>query len=493
MPVPPYDESHQSPWYIFMNDRYQSPLSERYASKEMQYIFSPDKKFRTWRKLWIALAETEMELGLPVTQEQIDELKAHQDEINYDVAKQREKEVRHDVMSHVYAYGVQCPKAKGIIHLGATSCYVGDNTDIIVMTEALALVRKKLVNVIAELAKFADRYKDQPTLAFTHFQPAQPTTVGKRATLWMHELVMDLEDLDYVAGSIRLLGSKGTTGTQASFLELFDGDMDKVRKLDPMIAEKLGYPGCYPVSGQTYSRKVDSRVLNILAGIAQSAHKFSNDIRLLQHLKEIEEPFEKSQIGSSAMAYKRNPMRSERIASLSNYVMSDVMNPMLVASTQWFERTLDDSANKRLSIPEGFLAIDGILDLYLNVVDGLVVYPKVIEKHMMAELPFMATENIMMDAVKAGGDRQELHERIRELSMEAGRNVKENGMDNNLLELIAADPAFNLSLDELKQNMDPKKYVGCAPAQVEIYLDEVIRPLLSANLDVLGMTAEINV
>ena len=493
MPVPPYDESHQSPWYIFMNDRYQSPLSERYASKEMQYIFSPDKKFRTWRKLWIALAETEMELGLPVTQEQIDELKSHQDEINYDVAKQREKEVRHDVMSHVYAYGVQCPKAKGIIHLGATSCYVGDNTDIIVMTEALALVRKKLVNVIAELAKFADRYKDQPTLAFTHFQPAQPTTVGKRATLWIHELVMDLEDLDYVAGSIRLLGSKGTTGTQASFLELFDGDMDKVRKLDPMIAEKLGYPGCYPVSGQTYSRKVDSRVLNILAGIAQSAHKFSNDIRLLQHLKEIEEPFEKSQIGSSAMAYKRNPMRSERIASLSNYVMSDVMNPMLVASTQWFERTLDDSANKRLSIPEGFLAIDGILDLYLNVVDGLVVYPKVIEKHMMAELPFMATENIMMDAVKAGGDRQELHERIRELSMEAGRNVKENGMDNNLLELIAADPAFNLSLDELNQNMDPKKYVGCAPAQVEIYLDEVIRPLLSANHDVLGMTAEINV
>ena len=493
MQIPPHDESHQSPWYIFMNDRYQSPLSERYASKEMQYIFSPDKKFRTWRKLWIALAETEMELGLPVTQEQIDELKAHQDEINYDVAKQREKEVRHDVMSHVYAYGVQCPKAKGIIHLGATSCYVGDNTDIIVMTEALALVRKKLVNVIAELAKFADRYKDQPTLAFTHFQPAQPTTVGKRATLWMHELVMDLEDLDYVAGSIRLLGSKGTTGTQASFLELFDGDMDKVRKLDPMIAEKLGYPGCYPVSGQTYSRKVDSRVLNILAGIAQSAHKFSNDIRLLQHLKEIEEPFEKSQIGSSAMAYKRNPMRSERIASLSNYVMSDVMNPMLVASTQWFERTLDDSANKRLSIPEGFLAIDGILDLYLNVVDGLVVYPKVIEKHMMAELPFMATENIMMDAVKAGGDRQELHERIRELSMEAGRNVKENGMDNNLLELIATDPAFNLSLDELKQNMDPKKYVGCAPAQVEIYLDEVIRPLLSANQDVLGMTAEINV
>lgn len=476
-----------------MNDKYQSPLSERYASKEMQYIFSPDMKFKTWRKLWIALAEVEKELGLSITQEQIDELKEHAEDINYDVAKEREKLVRHDVMSHVYAYGQQCPNAKGIIHLGATSCYVGDNTDIIIMTEALKLVKKKLVNVIAELSKFALEYKDLPTLGFTHFQPAQPTTVGKRATLWMHELVMDLEDLDYVAGSIRLLGSKGTTGTQASFLELFDGDMDKVRKLDPMIAEKLGYPGCYPVSGQTYSRKVDSRVLNILAGIAQSAHKFSNDIRLLQHLKEIEEPFEKSQIGSSAMAYKRNPMRSERIASLSNYVMSDVMNPMLVASTQWFERTLDDSANKRLSIPEGFLAIDGILDLYLNVVDGLVVYPKVIEKHMMAELPFMATENIMMDAVKAGGDRQELHERIRELSMEAGRNVKENGMDNNLLELIAADPAFNLSLDELKQNMDPKKYVGCAPAQVEIYLDEVIRPLLSANQDVLGMTAEINV
>lgn len=476
-----------------MNDKYQSPLSERYASKEMQYIFSPDMKFKTWRKLWIALAEVEKELGLSITQEQIDELKEHAEDINYDVAKEREKLVRHDVMSHVYAYGQQCPNAKGIIHLGATSCYVGDNTDIIIMTEALKLVKKKLVNVIAELSKFALEYKDLPTLGFTHFQPAQPTTVGKRATLWIHELVMDLEDLDYVAGSIRLLGSKGTTGTQASFLELFDGDMDKVRKLDPMIAEKLGYPGCYPVSGQTYSRKVDSRVLNILAGIAQSAHKFSNDIRLLQHLKEIEEPFEKSQIGSSAMAYKRNPMRSERIASLSNYVMSDVMNPMLVASTQWFERTLDDSANKRLSIPEGFLAIDGILDLYLNVVDGLVVYPKVIEKHMMAELPFMATENIMMDAVKAGGDRQELHERIRELSMEAGRNVKENGMDNNLLELIAADPAFNLSLDELKQNMDPKKYVGCAPAQVEIYLDEVIRPLLSANQDVLGMTAEINV
>lgn len=476
-----------------MTDRYQSPLSERYASKEMQYIFSPDKKFKTWRKLWIALAEAERELGLPISEEQIEELKAFQDEINYDVAKQREKEVRHDVMSHVYSYGVQCPKAKGIIHLGATSCYVGDNTDIIIMTEALKLVRRKLLNVIDELAKFADAYKDLPTLAFTHFQPAQPTTVGKRATLWLHDLAMDLEDLDYLAGSMRLLGSKGTTGTQASFLELFDGDMDKVRKVDSMIAEKMGFSGCYAVSGQTYSRKVDSRVLNVLAGIAQSAHKFSNDIRLLQHLKEVEEPFEKSQIGSSAMAYKRNPMRSERIASLSNYVMADVINPMLVSSTQWFERTLDDSANKRLSIPEGFLAIDGILDLCLNVVDGLVVYPKVIEKHMMAELPFMATENIMMDAVKAGGDRQELHEKIRELSMEAGRNVKERGLDNNLLELIAADSSFNLSLEDLKKSMNPEKYVGCAPAQVSIYLDEVVRPLLEENRELLGLKAEISV
>lgn len=474
-------------------DRYVSPLSERYASKEMQYIFSPDMKFRTWRKLWIALAETERELGLNITQEQIDEMKAHADDINYDVAKERERQVRHDVMSHVYAFGVQCPKAKGIIHLGATSCYVGDNTDIIVMTEALKLVRKKLVNVIAELSKFAAQYKDQPTLAFTHFQPAQPTTVGKRATLWTQEFLMDLEDLEYVLSTMKLLGSKGTTGTQASFLELFDGDQETIDKIDPMIAEKMGFRSCYPVSGQTYSRKVDTRVLNILAGIAASAHKMSNDIRLLQHLKEVEEPFEKSQIGSSAMAYKRNPMRSERIASLANYVMSDMMNPMLVASTQWFERTLDDSANKRLSVPEGFLAIDGILDLYLNVVDGLVVYPKVIEKHLMAELPFMATENIMMDAVKAGGDRQELHERIRELSMEAGKNVKVEGKDNNLLELIAADPSFNLSLDELKKTMDPKKYVGRAPKQVDEFLDEVVRPILKENADLLGVKAEINV
>ena len=474
-------------------DRYTSPLSERYASKEMQYIFSQDMKFRTWRRLWIALAETEKELGLNITQEQIDELKAHADDINYDVAKAREKEVRHDVMSHVYAYGVQCPKAKGIIHLGATSCYVGDNTDIIVMTEALKLVQKKLVNVIAELSKFADKYKNQPTLAFTHFQPAQPTTVGKRATLWTQEFMMDLEDLEYVLGTIKLLGSKGTTGTQASFLELFEGDQETIDKIDPMIAAKMGFKECYPVSGQTYSRKVDTRVVNVLAGIAASAHKMSNDIRLLQHLKEVEEPFEKSQIGSSAMAYKRNPMRSERIASLSRYVMVDALNPAITSATQWFERTLDDSANKRLSVPEGFLAIDGILDLCLNVVDGLVVYPKVIEKHMMAELPFMATENIMMDAVKAGGDRQELHERIRELSMEAGRNVKVEGKDNNLLELIAADPAFNLTLEELQKTMDPKKYVGRAKEQTESFIAKVVNPILDSHKEMLGMTAEINV
>ncbi|RHS50463.1 adenylosuccinate lyase [Blautia sp. AM46-5] len=474
-------------------DRYVSPLSERYASKEMQYIFSPDMKFRTWRRLWIALAETEKELGLPITQEQIDELKAHKDDINYDVAKERERQVRHDVMSHVYAYGVQCPKAKGIIHLGATSCYVGDNTDIIVMTEALKLVKKKLVNVIAELAKFAEKYKDLPTLAFTHFQPAQPTTVGKRATLWMQEFMLDLEDLNYVLSTMKLLGSKGTTGTQASFLELFDGDQEIIDKIDPMIAEKMGFKQCYPVSGQTYSRKVDTRVVNILAGIAASAHKFSNDIRLLQHLKEVEEPFEKSQIGSSAMAYKRNPMRSERIASLSRFVMVDAMNPAITSATQWFERTLDDSANKRLSVPEGFLAIDGILDLCLNVVDGLVVYPKVIEKRLRSELPFMATENIMMDAVKAGGDRQELHERIRELSMEAGKTVKVEGKDNNLLELIAADPAFNLTLEELEKTMDPAKYTGRASVQVDAFLKNVINPMLEENKDLLGMTAEINV
>ena len=476
-----------------MNDRYQTPLAERYASKEMQYIFSPDMKFKTWRRLWIALAETEHELGLPITQEQIDELKAHKDDINYEDAKRREKEVRHDVMSHVYAYGLQCPKAKGIIHLGATSCYVGDNTDIIIMTEGLKLVRKKLVNVIDELSKFADKYKAQPTLAFTHFQPAQPTTVGKRATLWLNELVMDLEDLDYVLSTMKLLGCKGTTGTQASFLELFNGDQDKIRQIDGKIAEKMGFDACVPVSGQTYSRKVDTRVLNVLAGIAASAHKFSNDIRLLQHLKEVEEPFEKSQIGSSAMAYKRNPMRSERIASLSRYVMIDALNPAITSATQWFERTLDDSANKRLSIAEGFLATDGVLDLCMNVATGLVVNDKVITKRLMSELPFMATENIMMDAVKAGGDRQELHEEIRRLSMEAGANVKQKGLDNNLLELIAADDKFNVTLAELEKAMDPSKYVGRAPSQVVEFIDEYVKPVLDANKDRLGIEAEINV
>ena len=474
-------------------DRYISPLSGRYASKEMQYIFSQDKKFTTWRRLWIALAEAERELGLNISEEQIAELKEHVNDINYDVAIAREKEVRHDVMSHVYAYGMQCPKAKGIIHLGATSCYVGDNTDIIIMTEGLKLVKKKLVNVMSKLANFADKYKALPTLAFTHFQPAQPTTVGKRATLWLMELTLDYDDICYLIDGMKLLGSKGTTGTQASFLELFDGDNEKIKKIDKLIAKKMGFTDCYPVSGQTYSRKVDSRVLNVLAGIASSAHKFSNDIRLLQHLKEVEEPFEKSQIGSSAMAYKRNPMRSERIASLSRYVMSDLMNPYITAATQWFERTLDDSANKRLSVPEAFLAIDGILDLYMNVADGLVVYEKVIEKHIMAELPFMATENIMMDAVKRGGDRQELHEKIRTLSMEAGRNVKERGLDNNLLELIAAEPSFNITLEELKKQMDPSKYTGRSKEQVEDFLKEVIRPILEENMALLGLEAEINV
>ena len=480
-------------------DRYVSPLSERYASREMQYIFSPDMKFRTWRKLWIALAETEMELGLSrdgkpvITKEQIDELKAHAEDINYDVAKAREKEVRHDVMSHVYAYGQQCPKAAGIIHLGATSCYVGDNTDIIVMTQALKLVKKKLVNVIAKLAEFAEEYKALPPLAFTHFQPAQPTTVGKRATLWAQEFCLDLEDLEFVLSTMKLLGSKGTTGTQASFLELFDGDQETIDKIDPMIAKKMGFDKCYPVSGQTYSRKVDTRVCNVLAGIAASAHKMSNDIRLLQHLKEVEEPFEKSQIGSSAMAYKRNPMRSERIASLSRFVMVDALNPAITSATQWFERTLDDSANKRLSIPEAFLAVDGILDLCLNVVDGLVVYDKVIEKRLMSELPFMATENIMMDAVKMGGDRQELHEKIRELSMQAGARVKKEGKENNLLELIAEDAAFHTNFEKLQETMEPARYVGRAPLQVEKFLEEVVQPILDENRELLGVKAEISV
>lgn len=472
---------------------YQSPLSTRYASKEMQYLFSQDKKFRTWRKLWIALAETEKELGLPITEEQIEELKTHADDINYEVAEEREKEVRHDVMSHVYAYGVQCPLAKGIIHLGATSCYVGDNTDLIVMREGLQLIRSKLLNVIAKLADFAEEYKALPTLAFTHFQPAQPTTVGKRASLWLQEFFMDSEDLDYVFSTLKLLGSKGTTGTQASFIELFDGNQEMIDKMDCLLAEKMGVEACVPVSGQTYSRKVDTRIMNVLAGIAASAAKMSNDIRLLQHLKEVEEPFEKNQIGSSAMAYKRNPMRSERIASLSRYVMVDALNPAITSSMQWFERTLDDSANRRLAIPEGFLAIDGILDLCLNVVDGLVVYPKVIEKHLMSELPFMATENIMMNAVKAGGDRQQLHERIRILSMEAGKNVKERGKENNLLELIAGDTMFKLSKEELEQAMDPFKYVGRSKEQVEMFLRDYIRPLLKKNKEVLGMCAKIKI
>ena len=474
-------------------DGYISPLSQRYASEQMQYLFSQNMKFRTWRKLWIALAETQKELGLNITQEQIDEMKAHQDDINYEDAQEREKLVRHDVMSHVYAYGLQCPKAKGIIHLGATSCYVGDNTDIIIMREALRLVRSKVVNVIARLASFAEEYRNLPTLAFTHFQPAQPTTVGKRATLWINDFMMDLEDTGYILGSLKLLGSKGTTGTQASFLELFDQDQEKVDRIDPMIAQKMGFAACYPVSGQTYSRKVDARVMNVIAQVACSAHKMSNDIRLLQHLKEVEEPFGKNQIGSSAMAYKRNPMRSERIASLSRYVMINAMNPAITASEQWFERTLDDSANKRLSIAEGFLAIDGILDLCINVTDGLKVYPKVIDRHLRAELPFMATENIMMDAVKAGGDRQEMHEKIRTLSMEAGRVVKEEGRDNNLLDLIAEDPSFPQSREELERSMDPAEYVGCAPRQVEKYLEEEVNPVLHAHAQELGMNAEIRV
>lgn len=474
-------------------DCYESPLSSRYASKEMKYIFSPDMKFRTWRKLWIALAESEMELGLPVTQEQIDELKAHAEDINYEVAEEREKLVRHDVMSHVYAYGQQCPKAKGIIHLGATSCYVGDNTDVIIMTEGLKLVRNKLVTVIRELSAFADKYKDLPTLAFTHFQPAQPTTVGKRATLWIQELLMDLEDVKYQLSKAKLLGCKGTTGTQASFLELFEGDHEKCKEIDRKIAKKMGYDSCFAVSGQTYSRKLDTQVLNVLSGIAQSAAKFSNDIRLLQHLKEIEEPFEKNQIGSSAMAYKRNPMRSERIGSLSRYVMVDVLNGAFTTATQWFERTLDDSANKRLSVPEAFLAIDGILNLYANVADGLVVYPKVIEQRLRKELPFMATENIMMDAVKRGGDRQELHERIRTHSMAASRVVKEEGGENDLLERIANDPAFGVTLDELEAILDPAKYVGRAPEQTTDFIKEVVEPAIAPYDDIQDEKAEITV
>jgi len=449
----------------------------------MQEIFSPDMKFRTWRRLWIALAEAEKELGLNITDEQIEELKQYKDDINYDVAEQKEREVRHDVMAHVHAYGEQCPKARGIIHWGATSCYVGDNTDIIIMTEALKLVRKKLITVIRKLADFAVKYKDMPTLGFTHFQPAQPVTVGKRACLWIQDLLIDLEDLQYIVSSMKLLGSKGTTGTQASFLELFDGDHEKVKKLDLLIAEKMGFTGVYPVSGQTYTRKLDSRVLNVLSGIAQSAYKFSNDIRLLQSLKEIEEPFEKKQIGSSAMAYKRNPMRSERISSLARYVIVNALNPAITASTQWFERTLDDSANKRISVPEAFLAIDSILNIYINVAEGLVVYPKVIEKHLMDELPFIATENILMEAVKRGGDRQELHERIRMHSMEAAKKVKVDGEKNDLIERIASDSAFGLNLEEIKSVLNPKNYIGRAPEQVEEFIEEYIKPVLQQYND----------
>ncbi|MDP4121318.1 MAG: adenylosuccinate lyase [Bacillota bacterium] len=475
-----------------MKDTYESPLSARYADAKMKYMFSSDMKFRTWRKLWIALAEAEHELGLPVSQEQIDELKEHADDINYEVAEEREKLVRHDVMSHVFAYGEQCPNAKGIIHLGATSCYVGDNTDVIVMTEALKIVRDKLVNVIRELSKFAEKYKALPTLGFTHFQPAQPTTVGKRATLWIQDLIMDLEDVEYQISKAKLLGSKGTTGTQASFLELFDGDHEKVKKLDELIAQKLGYSGCFAVSGQTYSRKLDYQILSVLSGIAQSAAKFSNDIRLLQHLKEIEEPFEKNQIGSSAMAYKRNPMRTERIASLSRYVMVDALNPAITASTQWFERTLDDSANKRISVPEAFLCVDAILNLYANVADGLVVYEKVIEQRLKKELPFMATENIMMNAVKLGADRQELHEKIRVHSMAASKVIKEEGGENDLLERIANDASFKTTIEQLNAILAPEKYTGRAKEQTEEFLNDVYK-VLSKYSDIEQEKAEINV
>lgn len=464
-----------------MTDFYQSPFSVRYASREMQRIFSERNKFTTWRRLWVALAESEQSLGLPISDEQLDELRAHVEDVNFEVAEAREKIVRHDVMSHVYAYGEQCPKAKGIIHLGATSCYVGDNTDLIVMREALRLLRGKLVTVVGNLAGFAEKHAGMPTLAFTHFQPAQPTTVGKRATLWLQDVMSDIEDLDYVLGGLKLLGSKGTTGTQASFLELFNGDHEKCRRLDAMIAEKMGFPGCYAVSGQTYSRKIDSRILNVLSGIAQTATKFSNDIRLLQHLKEVEEPFEKSQIGSSAMAYKRNPMRSERIASIARFVICDALNPAITAATQWFERTLDDSANKRIAMAEGFLAIDGILDLFANVSNGLVVYPNVIAKHLAAELPFMVSENIMMDAVKAGGDRQELHEAIRSNAQAAAAHVKLDGGENDLLERLAEDPHFaGMNLD-LAETLRAEKYVGRAPEQVKEYLAEVVKPFLEAN------------
>ena len=461
-----------------MKTQYESPFNARYSSDAMQLLFSPDMKFKTWRRLWIALAEAEQELGLNITDAQINELKANVDTIDYEAADLYEKKFRHDVMAHIHAYGDLCPTAKGIIHLGATSCYVGDNTDLIVMTEALKLIRTELVAVIEKLSAFAMQHKALPTLGFTHFQPAQLVTVGKRATLWIQELLLDLEDLNFTIDNMKLLGSKGTTGTQASFLAIFDGDHQKVKKLDAIIAKKMGFDDCYPVSGQTYSRKIDSKVLNVLSGVAQSAYKFSNDIRLLQSMKEIEEPFETSQVGSSAMAYKRNPMRSERISSLARYVICDAMNPAITASTQWFERTLDDSANRRISIPEAFLAVDAILNIYLNISDGLVVYPKVIEKHVMAELPFMVTENIMMEAVKRGGDRQELHELIRVYSQEAGNQVKVHGLENDLIDRIMADHTFNLTIEDLKDILTPDQYIGRCPEQVYEFITEVVNPLI---------------
>ena len=476
-----------------MRDLYTSPLNSRYASKEMSFIFSDDMKFTTWRKLWVALAECEKELGLNITDEQIAELKAHINDINYDDAQKREKEVRHDVMSHVYAYGLQCPKAKGIIHLGATSCYVGDNTDVIIMKEALLLIKKKMVTVLHRLKKFAEKYKDMPTLGFTHFQPAQLTTVGKRATLWMQDLVMDIENIDFVIEHLKIRGVKGTTGTQASFMNLFEGDEEKVRALDKMVAEKMGFKKCFGVTGQTYPRKLDSIVLNTLSEVAQSAYKFSNDLRLLQNMKEVEEPFEAHQIGSSAMAYKRNPMRSERMGALARYVIVDSLNPAITASTQWFERTLDDSANKRISVAEAFLALDGVLNLYINIAENMVVYDKVIAAHVNRELPFMATENIMMESVKRGGDRQELHERIREHSMAAAQRVKGEGLDNDLIERIINDPTFNLSKEEILGIIDPKKFVGRAPSQVVEFIEEYVDPIIEANKDAVEVHSEINV
>ena len=476
-----------------MRDLYSTPLNSRYASKEMSHIFSDDKKFSTWRKLWIALAESERELGLNITEEQIEELKAHIYDINYDDAQKREKEVRHDVMSHVYAYGLQCPKAKGIIHLGATSCYVGDNTDVIIMRDALLLTKKKMVTVLDRLKKFALKYKDMPTLGFTHFQPAQLTTVGKRATLWMQELVMDIENIDFVISTLKLRGVKGTTGTQASFMALFEGDEVKVKTLDKVVAQKMGFQKSYGVTGQTYSRKLDSIILNTLSEVAQSAYKFSNDLRLLQNMKEVEEPFEKHQIGSSAMAYKRNPMRSERMGSLARYVIVDALNPAITAATQWFERTLDDSANKRISVPEAFLALDGVLNLYINISENMVVYDKVIEAHVNNELPFMATENIMMASVKKGGDRQELHERIREHSMAAAQRVKGEGLNNDLISRIIEDGSFNLSKEEILEIIDPKEFVGRAPGQVVEFIEEYVDPIIEANKDAIEITTEINV